>query len=112
MYEYLVPVQSIRGKEIYEFRFTNNGYLLFHKCSVEAFLRSKYPGIPDHMLLQTVRSEELMNLEFEIEDPKLLKFVRNIKGFYISIVNEIKDYSSVMDFKIFSLDMPRQHQHS
>ncbi|MEM2472738.1 MAG: hypothetical protein QXI64_09620 [Sulfolobales archaeon] len=100
-YEYLVPVQSIRGKEIYEFRFTNNGYLLFHKCSVEAFLRSKYPGIPDHTLLQTVRSEELMNLEFEIEDPKLLKFVRNIKEFYTSIVNEIKSYSSVMDFKIF-----------
>jgi hypothetical protein len=100
-YEYLVPVQRIREKEIYEFGFSNSGYPSFYKCSVEAFLSSKYPGIPDHVKCSTVRSEELVGLEFEIEDPMLLKLVRNIKEFYALIVDEIKSYSRVMDFEIF-----------
>jgi hypothetical protein len=103
-YEYLVPVQRIREKEIYEFGFSNSGYPFFRKGGVEAFLNSlgsEYPWIPDYKLMRYVRSEELMNLEFEIEDPALLKLVRDIKKFYPTIVDEIKSYSRAMSFKIF-----------
>jgi len=103
-YEYLVPVQRIREKEIYEFSFSKSGYPFFCKGSAEAFLNSlgsEYPWIPDHKLMQYVRSEELVNLEFEIKDPALLKLVKDIKKFYLTIVDEIKSYSSAMGFKIF-----------
>jgi len=102
-YEYLVPVQRIREKEIYEFSFSNSGYPFFRKGSAEAFLNSlgsEYPSVPDYKLMRDVRFEELMNLEFEIEDPGLQKLVRDIRKFYTTIVDEIKSYSREMSFKI------------
>jgi hypothetical protein len=98
--EYVVPVERVQDKIIYKFSFSGHRYFHPRKCTVEAFLNSKYPGIPNFDLTQQVDINELMNLMFEVEDPMLLKILKEIRKPYVLMVNEIKKYSELMGFDI------------
>jgi hypothetical protein len=101
--EYIVPVERLRSKTIYEFSFSNKGYFYPRKCTVEAFLNPQYPDtpwIPNFGLTQSVDINELKNLMFEVEDSMLLKILKNIRETYVLMINEIKKYSELMGFDI------------
>ncbi|MEM2614175.1 MAG: hypothetical protein QXO15_08130 [Nitrososphaerota archaeon] len=98
--EFEVLLDRIKDKLIYELGFTNSGYFYAKKCKIDAFLHSKYPGIPDFDRMEDAE-KDLQSLEIETRDPLLKQALQELLTSYASMIDEVKDYARKLNFKIF-----------
>lgn len=101
--EYEVPVDSLEGKLIYDFYFSNKGYFSLRAGKVDAFLMGKYPEypwIPNYDLMKKVEPEELSGLEIEVRSISLKQAIQELRTVYLTMINEVKDYENKLNFKI------------
>jgi len=102
--EFEVPIDRIKGKQIYQLGFSNSGYFYARKGGIDAFLLSKYPEypwIPDFDRMEEVKPEELHKLEMEIEDPLLKQILQELRTVYIRMIDDVKHYSERLGFEIW-----------
>jgi hypothetical protein len=101
--EYEVPVDSLEGKLIYSFKFTNSGYFSPRVGKVDAFLEGKYPEypwIPNYDLMKTIEPGELSGLEVEVENRSLKQAIQELRTIYLTMINEVKDYENKLNFNV------------
>ena len=101
--EYDIPAERLYGKRIYMFSFSNKGYLYIYKFTVEALLNPKdprYPYIPNYDMVQEVPLDEVAKLSFEVKDEALYSLLDDFRRYYISMIDDLNNYSKYMDFKI------------
>lgn len=101
--EYDIPVERLYGKLIYMFSFSNKGYLYIGKFTVEALLNPKdpkYPYVPNYEMVQNVSLNELAKLSFEAKDKVLYSLLNDFEKYYVSMINDLNNYSKNMDFNI------------
>ncbi|MEM0085333.1 MAG: hypothetical protein QXP50_08105 [Candidatus Methanomethylicia archaeon] len=90
--KYEVTRDSVKGKTIYLFYFTNSGRLIVYAFEGDKFL--------DWGSKRIVKNEELFQLEIEVVDPLLRRRILEFKRDYVIMISEVKEYASRLGFKI------------
>ncbi len=85
--EYEVPIEGVKGKEVYEFDFTNSGSFGISKYNSEELLKGSCKA-------QNVDIAELKRLEFEIENNKVIMLIEEVLKYYLPIISEINDFKA------------------
>lgn len=101
-----VPVEKVSGKPIIKFDFSRSGYGYVAEYDIEAFIESKYEGVPDYRKQKWSGLLEegigrLRQYEFEIFDDRLKELVDEFRSHYIKMINEVKAYSQPLGFELF-----------
>jgi len=91
---YEVPREKLIGKPLYCFDFSRSGGRFIMKCKIEDF----EDGLPRKYELLT-GVHEIRNLKFRIKDPALASLLSEFNELFIPMINEVKDYESMLNFK-------------
>jgi len=100
--EYVIPAEELAGKEVYEFSFSNSGYMLVYKYPPEALLNPdpSYPYRPNFNLRREVSPDELRRLRFEVRDLQLRLLLEEFNRYWRVIIDDLKDYTARMNVGI------------
>ena len=89
---YDIPVERVRGKDVYEFRFSSSGGFTAVKFSPSELLEGGEGG--------SVSMQEVQALEFEVERDEVRELVREILERYGPMVDEINSFRKGMNISV------------
>jgi hypothetical protein len=96
---YEVPTNKIAGKVLYCFDFSRSGGAFLGKCKIEDFEDGRPKKYEYYELLEKSISE-IRNLRFYVENPILLSLLAQFEQLFIPMIQEIKEYERLQNFKI------------
>lgn len=92
---YEVPFERIKDKIIYRFSFSNSGSFFISKIRAEEFLKEKIEKE------EGVYQEDIEQIEFEIEDQEVIKWINDFKSIYYRMISDVKSFKKKLDLHIF-----------
>jgi len=96
---YEVPKNKLLGKTIYCFDYSRSGRAILIKCKIEDF-EDGCPKRYEYFESLEKRIHEIRHLKFRVKDPALRNLLTQFDQLFIPIIQDIKDYEKLKNFKI------------
>jgi hypothetical protein len=96
---YEVPINNVAGKVLYCFDFSRSGGAFLCKCRIEDFEDGR-PKRYEYFELLEKRVDEIRNLRFQIENPKLISLLKQFEQVFTPMIREVQEYERTKNFEI------------